>query len=333
MKKVIMILCCVVLIIKSLSGCNSETLIADNELYDLKKIGKDFYMVLDDSIEPDTEPGYITSGVMFDSVEEMIDTIKNGKLDIRKLQRIKRTLNMQKDFALLEARIGYQFHQKNILREALTHSSYANELRARSKREVLCNERLEFLGDAVLASIVSEYLFLTYPTLPEGELTQRRKAVVQSSALASYAREIDLGAYLLLGNGEEKIGGRERQSTLENAFEALLAAIFLDARRVGEDGREIVRRFLLPFITKELEENYSPIITDPKTELQQLVQQSEGDVLSYCVVGESGPDHDKLFEVEARMNSNVIGSGKGKSKREAEQNAAIEALRLFGEIE
>ncbi len=240
---------------------------------------------------------------------------------------------MQKDFALLEARIGYQFHQKNILREALTHSSYANELRARSKREVLCNERLEFLGDAVLASIVSEYLFLTYPTLPEGELTQRRKAVVQSSALASYAREIDLGAYLLLGNGEEKIGGRERQSTLENAFEALLAAIFLDARRVGEDGREIVRSFLLPFITKELEENYSPIITDPKTELQQLVQQSEGDVLSYCVVGESGPDHDKLFEVEARMNSNVIGSGKGKSKREAEQNAAIEALRLFGEIE
>jgi len=240
---------------------------------------------------------------------------------------------MQKDFALLEARIGYQFHQKNILREALTHSSYANELRARSKREVLCNERLEFLGDAVLASIVSEYLFLTYPTLPEGELTQRRKAVVQSSALASYAREIDLGAYLLLGNGEEKIGGRERQSTLENAFEALLAAIFLDARRVGEDGREIVRNFLLPFITKELEENYSPIITDPKTELQQLVQQSEGDVLSYCVVGESGPDHDKLFEVEARMNSNVIGSGKGKSKREAEQNAAIEALRLFGEIE
>jgi len=240
---------------------------------------------------------------------------------------------MQKDFALLEARIGYQFHQKNILREALTHSSYANELRARSKREVQCNERLEFLGDAVLASIVSEYLFLTYPTLPEGELTQRRKAVVQSSALASYAREIELGTYLLLGNGEEKIGGRERQSTLENAFEALLAAIFLDANGVGEDGRAIVQSFLLPFITKELEENYSPIITDPKTELQQLVQQSEGDVLTYHVIGESGPDHDKVFEVEARMNSNVIGAGKGKSKREAEQNAAIEALRLFGEIE
>lgn len=237
---------------------------------------------------------------------------------------------MPKDVALLEEKIEYQFHDRSILCEALTHSSYANELRARSKRVVQCNERLEFLGDAVLASIVSEYLFLTYPDLPEGELTQRRKAVVQSSALASYARSIDLGAYLLLGNGEEKLGGRDRQSTLENAFEALLAAIYLDA---GKAGKERVRSFLLPLIKRELEENYSPIITDPKTELQQLIQQAEGDVLTYHVVGESGPDHDKSFTVEARMNSNVIGHGRGKSKREAEQNAAIEALRLFGEIE
>lgn len=241
---------------------------------------------------------------------------------------------MQRDLALLEARIGYQFHKRTLLREAMTHSSYANELRARSKREVQCNERLEFLGDAVLAAIVSEYLFLEYPDLPEGELTQRRKAVVQSSALASYAREIELGAYLLLGNGEEKIGGRDRQSTLENAFEALIAAIFLDAGGAFfGDGMQTVQQFLLPFVKKELEENYCPIITDPKTELQQLVQQAEGDVLTYHVIGESGPDHDKIFEVEARMNSNVIGSGKGKSKREAEQNAAIQALRLFGEIE
>lgn len=237
---------------------------------------------------------------------------------------------MQKDVALLETTIEYQFQDRRILCEALTHSSYANELRARSKRTVQCNERLEFLGDAVLESIVSEYLFLTYPDLPEGELTQRRKAVVQSSALASYARKIDLGSYLLLGNGEEKLGGRDRQSTLENAFEALLAAIYLDAK---EEGKAQLRRFLIPLIQRELEENYSPIITDPKTELQQLIQQSEGDVLTYTVIGESGPDHDKVFEVEARMNSNVIGYGKGKSKREAEQNAAIEALRLFGEIE
>ncbi len=237
---------------------------------------------------------------------------------------------MQQDVAILEANIGYQFQNRAILREALTHSSYANELRAKHKKTVICNERLEFLGDAVLASIVSEYLYLTYPDLPEGELTQRRKAVVQSSALASYARVIGLGNFLLLGNGEEKCGGRERQSTLENAFEALLAAIYLDA---GAAGKEKVRSFVIPFIKKELEENYSPIITDPKTELQQLIQQAEGDVLTYTVVGESGPDHQKLFEVEARMNSNVIGHGTGKSKREAEQNAAIEALKLFGEIE
>ena len=237
---------------------------------------------------------------------------------------------MQKEIALLEARIGYQFNQKELLKEALTHSSYANELRAKSKRTVQCNERLEFLGDAVLEAIVSEYLFLTYPDLPEGELTQRRKAVVQSSALASYARGIDLGAYLLLGNGEEKLGGRDRQSTLENAFEALLAAMYLDA---GVEGNAEVKRFVLPLIKHELEENYSPIITDPKTELQQLIQQAEGDVLTYHVIGERGPDHDKIFTVEARMNSNVIGQGTGKSKREAEQNAAIEALKLFGEIE
>ena len=232
------------------------------------------------------------------------------------------------DFSQLEQRIGYTFRNKDLLREALTHSSYANEWKAR-KKDVRCNERLEFLGDAVLASIVSEYLFGAYSDLPEGELTQRRKAVVQSSALATYARAIELGQYLLLGNGEEKGNGRERQSTLENTFEALLAAMYLDA---AEKGLPTVRRFLLPFIQKELAENYSPIATDPKTELQQLIQQTEGDFLEYVTVGESGPDHDKSFEVEARLNSNIIGRGTGKSKREAEQNAAKEALRLFGEL-
>ena len=233
------------------------------------------------------------------------------------------------DIGRLESAIGYSFKNKSLLKEALTHSSYAHELKTK-KIDVKCNERLEFLGDSVLSLITSEYLFKKYEEQPEGELTQRRKAVVQSSALASYARQIDLGAYLLLGNGEEKGGGRDRQSTLENAFEALIAAIYLDA---GSEGKKRVRRFLMPFIKRELEENYSPIITDPKTELQQLIQQAEGDVLTYTVVAESGPDHEKLFEVEARMNSNVIGHGTGRSKREAEQNAAIEALRLFGEIE
>ncbi len=234
----------------------------------------------------------------------------------------------QKSQAFLEQTIGYTFRDGSILREALTHSSYSNELKAK-KKQAPCNERLEFLGDSILASIVSEYLYFTYPELPEGELTQRRKAVVQSAALASYARKIDLGLYLLLGNGEEKGNGRERQSTLENAFEALIAAIYLDS---GKDGYETVRRFLIPFVKEELETNFNYIAADPKTELQQLIQQTEGDFLEYFTVGESGPDHNKTFEVEARMNSNVIGRGKGRSKREAEQNAAKEALKLFGEL-
>lgn len=234
----------------------------------------------------------------------------------------------QMDLSLLEKKIGYTFRDKNILKEALTHSSYANELRAK-KKDVVCNERLEFLGDAVLSAIVSEYLFGEYPDLPEGDLTQRRKAVVQSSALASYSREIGVGEFLFLGNGEEKGGGRERQSTLENTFEALVAAIYLDA---SEAGMETVRRFVLPFVKKELRDNYSPIATDPKTELQQLIQQTEGDFLEYFTVGESGPDHNKVFTVEARLNSNIIGRGTGRSKREAEQNAAMEALKLFGEV-
>ena len=235
---------------------------------------------------------------------------------------------MQQDISILEAAIGYSFRNRDILREALTHSSYANELRAK-RRIAVCNERLEFLGDAVLSSIVSEYLFLKYPDLPEGELTQRRKAVVQSSALASYARALELGNYLYLGNGEEKGGGRERQSTLENAFEALVAAIYLDS---GESGKENVKRLVIPFIVKVLDENYNYITADPKTELQQLIQQTEGDFLEYVTVGQSGPDHNKTFRVEARLNSNIIGRGEGRSKREAEQNAAMEALRLFGEV-
>ena len=235
---------------------------------------------------------------------------------------------MQQDISILESAIGYSFRNRDILREALTHSSYANELRAK-KRTAVCNERLEFLGDAVLSSVVSEYLFVKYPDLPEGELTQRRKAVVQSSALASYARSLGLGKFLYLGNGEEKGGGRERQSTLENAFEALVAAIYLDS---GECGKENVKKLVIPFIKKVLDENYNYITTDPKTELQQLVQQTEGDFLEYVTVGESGPDHNKTFRVEARLNSNIIGRGEGRSKREAEQNAAMEALRLFGEV-
>lgn len=237
---------------------------------------------------------------------------------------------MQKnDFSRLEAKLGYSFQNRQLLTEALTHSSYANELKAK-KQTAVCNERLEFLGDSVLSIVVSEYLFCTYSKLPEGELTQRRAALVRSQALASYARKLDLGAYLFLGKGEEKGNGREKQSTLENAFEALLAAMYLDA---GTDALRVIRAFLIPIIEQELKENYNPIRNDAKTELQQLIQQAEGDFLEYEVVGESGPDHNKVFCVVARLNANVIGRGEGKSKREAEQNAAREALRLFGEIE
>lgn len=230
----------------------------------------------------------------------------------------------------LQRAIGYTFNNKSILVEALTHSSYANELRAR-KQSVKCNERLEFLGDSVLSIIVSEYLYSLHGELAEGELTKLRAAVVQSSALASYAKKIGLGDYLYLGNGEEKNCGRERQSILENAFEALLAAVYLDA---GEKGKETVSVFLLPLIKAELERlGARGAHSDHKTELQQLIQQAEGDFLEYVTVREYGPDHNKTFEVEARLNSNVIGKGKGRTKREAEQNAAKEALELFGEIE
>ena len=231
---------------------------------------------------------------------------------------------------ILEERIGYKFNNRSLLVEALTHSSYSNELRSK-KINVPCNERLEFLGDSVLSIIVSEYLYNSYRDLPEGELTKMRAAIVQSAALESFAREVELGKYLYLGHGEEKCNGRERRSLLENAFEAILAAIYLDA---GANGKKAVSSFLLPLVKKELAtlENKT-VYSDYKTELQQLIQQAEGDFLEYVTVGESGPDHSKTFDVEARLNSNVIGRGKGKTKREAEQNAAKEALELFGAIE
>lgn len=228
------------------------------------------------------------------------------------------------DFDRLERAIGYKFSNVEILKEALTHSSYAHELKTK-KVEVRCNERLEFLGDTVLSIITSEYLFKKYSELPEGDLTHIRAALVQSQSLASYAKSIELGDYLYLGHGEEK--NRNRQSILEDAFEALLAAIYLDA---GENGLETVRAFLIPIIQKRIDSGESMLHSDAKTELQQITQVSDGAMPSYVIIGESGPDHAKTFEVEVRLNSNVIGHGVGRSKREAEQNAAREALKLFG---
>ena len=237
---------------------------------------------------------------------------------------------MQKtDLGELEARLGYKFKDRSYLKTALTHSSYSNELKLK-KINAECNERLEFLGDSVLSITAADYLFKTYSDYPEGELTRRRAVIVCRDALSSYAKELSLGDYLYLGNGEEKNNARERKSLLENTFEALLGAIYLDA---GDDGMGIIARIVIPFFKKKLVawEN-GKIVKDYKTELQQMIQQSGVDTLTYVTVGESGPDHEKIFMVEARMNSNIIGRGKGSSKREAEQNAAKEALSLFGEL-
>ncbi|MBR6681317.1 MAG: ribonuclease III [Clostridia bacterium] len=233
----------------------------------------------------------------------------------------------KKDLSILEENIGYRFNNRALLEEALTHSSYANELKSK-KKDAVCNERLEFLGDSVLSTVTSEYLFAKYDRLPEGDLSHIRASLVQSQSLASYARKIELGSFLLLGRGEENISGRGQQSILENAFEALVAAIYLDS---GAKGLDNARAFVLPFIKDSIEKNDVKLGTlDPKTELQQLTTRADGILPSYFTVGEMGPDHNKTFEVEARLGSNVIGRGTGRSKREAEQNAAKEALKLFG---
>lgn len=224
----------------------------------------------------------------------------------------------------LEEKIGYCFRTKKLLETALTHSSYSNEVHTRGSRTEF-NERLEFLGDSVLSFVTSEYLYNTFPQLPEGELSTIRAGTVCEKALHAFALEIGLGSYLLLGHGEERNNGRARASILADAFEALLAAMFLDG------GIDAVKHFLLPFITSDIgmivkEGN----VKDYKTELQHVIQAEQGEKLTYVTVSETGPAHAKTFTVEARLNSNIIGHGSGSSKREAEQNAAMEALKLFG---
>lgn len=231
-----------------------------------------------------------------------------------------------------EKRIGYVFKNKKLIETALTHSSYSNELRVKQTRVCECNERLEFLGDSVLSLVVSEYLYSNYAEdHTEGDLTRMRADVVCERALARYALKIGLGQFLLLGNGEEKNRGRERRSILADTFEATLAAIYLDA---GEAGKATAARYLLTFVREELKVITSgpEVPQDYKTHLQQFVQQSEGERLEYVTVGEQGPDHKKIFEVAAKLNSNIIGRGVGGTKREAEQNAAKQALELFGVI-
>lgn len=225
---------------------------------------------------------------------------------------------------LLEKTIGYTFNDKSIINTALTHSSYANEQKAK-KNFIKCNERLEFLGDSVLSLVVSEFIYDKYKDKPEGDLTRIRASVVCSRSLSSLANEIKLGDYLLLGKGEEETG-RTNPKILENTFEALLAAIYLDSGH----SKETVANFLLPIIEKEIvSASKDELANDFKTALQQFIQATSNERLQYLCVKESGPDHAKVFEVDVKLNSNVIGHGVGKTKREAEQNAAKEALILF----
>ena len=225
---------------------------------------------------------------------------------------------MKPDIKELQKTIEYEFKDEGLLLRALAHSSYANENHSVSGS----NERLEFLGDSVLGFITAENFFRNYTNFPEGELTKLRAQMVCEKSLAGFAREIELGKYLLLGKGEVITGGRERPSIQADAFEALIAAIYLDG------GMESAKKFVLKYIDEAIKKHQS--IKDYKTMLQEVVQRNPGELIEYVLVGETGPDHDKRFEVEVHLNSNVIGRGIGKSKKRAEQEAAREALELMG---
>ena len=222
----------------------------------------------------------------------------------------------------LEKNLGYTFKDKNLLKNALTHTSYANEVRG----DVSSNERLEFLGDSILSVIVSDYIYNHFPQMPEGELTRLRSSLVCEAALCSFAREIGIGEYLLLGKGEDKSGGRDRDSILADAFEAVLAAIYLDG------GRKAASDHVFRFVLREIDnKKKTGPLKDYKSVLQEIIQRNPEESISYRLAKESGPDHDKMFEIEVLLNSNVIGRGSGKSKKQAEEEAAKQALILMGE--
>ena len=217
--------------------------------------------------------------------------------------------------------IGYTFKDGELLLKALTHSSFANE-----KHLPESNERLEFLGDSVLSLVVADYLYRHFSHIPEGELTKLRASLVCEQALSSFAERISLGEWLRLGRGERMTGGSRRPSILADAFEAVIAAIYLDG------GIEPAREFILRFVRPETEQRRTVVILDFKTSLQEIIQQNPDEMVEYVVTGESGPDHDKRFTVEVRLNNETIGRGEGRSKKEAEQKAAKEALSLMGRL-
>ena len=222
-----------------------------------------------------------------------------------------------KDVKKLEEVAGYQFQNPELLRQALTHSSYANEKRMGKSK---CNERLEFLGDAVLELISSEFLFGQHPDMAEGELTKKRASMVCEPSLAMSARDIKLQEFLLLGKGEEFTGGRDRDSITSDALEAVIGAIYLDG------GIEQAREFILRFVLNDLENK--SLYYDSKTVLQEIVQ-DQGKIPKYVLTGCTGPDHDKRFFAEVRISGETYGKGKGHTKKAAEQAAAYQAVLLL----
>ncbi len=220
-------------------------------------------------------------------------------------------------------KLDYTFKNPELLKNALTHSSYANEHRDKGVKN---NERLEFLGDSVLGLICTKYIWNHYKNMPEGELTKLRSAIVCENSLYEFALELGLSDDLLLGKGEKSSGGGKRPSVLSDACEAVIAAVYLDG------GFDEAERFIIGFIKDKAEEIIrSHSTVDYKTLLQEIVQKNHEEILSYRLKGESGPDHDKRFEVEVLINSNVIACGEGKSKKLAEQAAAKLALELMGQ--
>ena len=223
-----------------------------------------------------------------------------------------------------EKKIGYVFANKDLLRTALTHTSYTNELKAKGIA-AQSNERLEFFGDSILSVITAEYLYGEFRQQDEGDLTRLRALAVCEDALYEYSRQIELGVHLYLGHGEEISNGRDRKSILADAFEAVIAAIQTDSNMGA------AKVFVLGYIVKKLEQQTKGRSTaDFKTLLQTIVQQTPGELLEYALIGYEGPEHDRIFIVDALLNDNPIGRGEGRSKRQAEQMAAKQALELFG---
>lgn len=222
---------------------------------------------------------------------------------------------LEKELDNLENEIGYQFKDKSLLKQALTHSSFSNEQKIRKWKNY---ERIEFLGDAVLELVSSDFFYRTYPEETEGNLTKMRAAAVCEQALAITARQLKLGSYMIFGKGEEANGGRERESIIADAVEAVIGAIYLD------ESLEEAKKFIYRFVLNDLD--HKRLFYDAKSILQEHIQETKAGELVYELIREEGPEHDKLFVVEARLNDVTIGSGEGKSKKAAQQHAAYDAL-------